>query len=136
MPKINCLHFGQYERADRLLQIRGHLYVKEEVMLPIQYDGNNQPYIQWQQGTRGYKRAWIQHREGPADWAGTRRYLNIARTEGPESGPGGNATDFPIFSELDNEQVLEAFVAAVCAITGYPIPFLVRPSASTCGCVS
>lgn len=89
-------------------------------MIEIQRDGNGQPYIQWQQGrAAAYKRAWIQNREGTEkDWAGSGRYLNVVRTVGPDSGPGGNATDFPIFNDLPDEQILEAFVAAVCAITG------------------
>jgi len=40
------------------------------------------------------------------------------RIEALEVGPGGNATDFPIFSDLSDEQILKAFVSAVCAITG------------------
>lgn len=93
-------------------------------MLPIQRDSNGSAFIQWQTApnTGGYKRAWIQHRQGDKDWAGTRRYLNVVRTDGAEAGPSGNATDFPIFSELSDEQILEAFVAAVCSITGCPLP--------------
>ena len=88
-------------------------------MVRIQEDGNGQPYIQWQCGnTGGFKRAWIQRRAGEKDWANSKRYLNVVRTEGPHSGPSGNATDFPIFSNLPDEQILEAFVAAVCSITG------------------
>jgi hypothetical protein len=91
-------------------------------MFPIQRDRNDQPFIQWQQGdgTGGWKRAWIQHKMDPGkDWARTGRYLNVARTEGADSGPAGNATDFPIFNAaLTDEQILEAFVASVCSITG------------------
>lgn len=88
-------------------------------MAQIQRDGNQQPYIQWQHGQApGYKRAWIQRRTGEKDWAKTGRYLNVVRTEGPDSGPSGNATDFPIFCDLPDEQVLQAFVVATCAITG------------------
>ncbi len=91
-------------------------------MLEILRDGNGQPYIQWRHGnTPGYKRAWVQRRSGPKDWAQSGRYLNVVRTEGPDSGPSGNATDFPIFSDLPDEQILEAFVAATSAITGCPI---------------
>jgi hypothetical protein len=38
----------------------------------IKRDTKNQPYIEWEQGngTGGYKRAWIQHKEGSEkDWA-------------------------------------------------------------------
>jgi hypothetical protein len=92
-------------------------------MIKILRDGKNQPYIQWEQAPDGYKRAWIQHREaGDNDWANTERYLNIVRTAGPDSGPAGSATDFPIYSNLPDEQILEAFVGAVCAVTGCKIP--------------
>lgn len=94
-------------------------------MFPVRLDQSNQPYIQWPQGQGGYKRAWIQHRTGAADWAGTGRYLNIARTPDADSGPAGNATDFPIFCTSNDAQVLEAFVAAVCAITGCQFPVTV-----------
>jgi hypothetical protein len=91
-------------------------------MLPIRRDGNGRAFIQWEQGdgTGGWKRAWVQHKENSEkDWAETGRYLNVARTEGPDGGPAGNATDFPIFdSALTDEQILEAFVALVCSITG------------------
>ena len=45
-------------------------------------------------------------------------YLNVVRADGPGTDPGGNATDFPIFCDLPDEQILEAFVQLVCAITG------------------
>lgn len=94
-------------------------------MIAIQRDKKEQPYIQWQQGpgSTAYKRAWVQHREGANDWAGTGRYLNVVRAEGPDTGPSGNATDFPVFDRnLSDEQILESFVSAVCAITGCPLP--------------
>ncbi len=94
-------------------------------MIPIQRDGNGQPYIQWEQAATpgGYKRAWVQRKTGDKDWAGTGRYLNVVRAEGPDTGPAGNPTDFPIYSQdLNDEQILEAFVAAVCAVTGCRIP--------------
>jgi len=69
----------------------------------------------------GRKRAWIQRRDGDRDWARTPqgRYLNIVRVD---EAPAGSPADFPIFSELPDEQILEAFVAAVCAVTGCRIP--------------
>ncbi len=91
-------------------------------MVYIQRDGNGQPYIQWQQFGEGFKRAWIQQRSGDKDWAETGRYLNVVAAHGLTGGPAGNATDFPIFSNLPDEQVLEAFVAAVCGITGCELP--------------
>jgi len=91
-------------------------------MIEIRRDGKNQPYIEWEIGPGGYKRAWIQRRVGDKDWACTGRYLNVVRVENLDQGPAGNATDFPIFSELPDDQILEAFVSAVCAITGCRIP--------------
>jgi hypothetical protein len=84
-----------------------------------------QPYLEWEQAPGGYKRAWVQHRTDPErDWAEARggRYLNVVRITALGAGPAGNPTDFPIFSDLSDEQILEAFVSAVCAITGCPIP--------------
>ncbi len=83
-------------------------------------DGKNQPYIAWT-SSGGSKRAWIQKRQGDKDWAKTGRYLNVARTEELEGGPAGNATDFPIYSSLSDDQILRAFVETVCAITGCPL---------------
>ena len=93
--------------------------------MQIKRDGNDQPYISWEQGpgAGGFKRAWIQNKVGTdKDWAGTGRYLNVVRTTELDSGPAGNATDFPIYSNLSDEQVLEAFVLSVCAITGCELP--------------
>ena len=88
--------------------------------MQIKRDGKGQPYIEWKIGQGGYKRAWIQYREAEKDWAQTpgRRYLNVVRIENLGTGPAGNATDFPIFNDLPDEQILEAFVASVSAITG------------------
>lgn len=92
-------------------------------MIQIQHDTNGQPFIQWRQASTGYKRAWIRTTTDPSkDWANTGRYLNVVRCESATGGPAGNATDFPIFSTLPDEQILEAFVASVCAITGCPLP--------------
>lgn len=94
-------------------------------MIDIQPDGKGQPFIEWEQPPGGYKRAWIQRKTDPdKDWARTPdgRYLNVVRIERPGGGPAGNATDFPIFSTLSDEQILEAFVAAVSAITGCRLP--------------
>lgn len=87
----------------------------------ILYDTKDQPYIEWQQAPNGFKRAWIQRKTDPAkDWADApgARYLNVVRIEHLGAGPAGNATDFPIFSNLPDEQILEAFVISVSAITG------------------
>lgn len=46
------------------------------------------------------------------------KYLNVVRIENLGEGPAGNATDFPIFSDLPDEQILEAFVSPVATITG------------------
>jgi hypothetical protein len=86
--------------------------------MDIKKDGRGQPYIEWEIGPGGFKRAWIQRRDGDKDWARTGRYLNVVRVESLDKGPAGNATDFPIFSSLPDEQILTAFVLSVCAITG------------------
>jgi len=82
-------------------------------------------FIEWAQGPNGFKRAWIQRRTDPdKDWANTPegRYLNVVRIEALGGGPAGSATDFPVFSNLPDEQILEAFVTTVSAITGCPLP--------------
>lgn len=94
-------------------------------MLPIQRDTKNQPFIEWEQAPGGFKRAWIQRKTDPdKDWASAPdgRYLNVVRIDKLGGGPKGNATDFPVFSDLTDEQILEAFVASVSAITGCRIP--------------
>ena len=93
--------------------------------MKIDLDQQGQPYIAWEQAPGGYKRAWIQHRAGSEkDWANTPsgRYLNVVRTKTLGSGPEGNATDFPVFSNLSDEQLLVAFVSSVSAITGCRLP--------------
>ena len=86
-------------------------------------DGKGQTTVVWEIGHGAWKLAWIQDRTGTdKDWAGTGRYLNVVRTKGPGKGPGGNATDFPITSDLSDKQILTAFVHAVSAITGQPLP--------------
>lgn len=85
----------------------------------IQRDSRDQPFIEWAQGSNGFKRAWIQDRSGSdKDWASSGRYLNVVRIERLGAGPAGNATDFPICSPLPDEQLLIAFVTCVSAITG------------------
>src|SRR3546814_17320905 len=84
--------------------------------MKIQRDSKDQPFIEWQQGASGFKRAWIQRKPGTdKDWANAKdgRYLNVVRVERRGAGPAGNATDFPIFSSLPDEQVLFAFVTAL-----------------------
>ena len=85
--------------------------------MQIQKDRNGQPYVEWDQGKGAYKRAWIQKRRGDKDWAETGRYLNVVRCNDPGK-PGGNPTDFPIYNDLPDEQILLAFVYATNAITG------------------
>lgn len=91
--------------------------------MEVKADGNGSLYIQW---TKGHdrsgeaceQRAWVQHRNGARDWAGTGRYLNIVRCNA-NGNPGGNATDFPIYGDLPDVLILESFVRSVMAITGY-----------------
>lgn len=74
---------------------------------------------EWSHGANGFERAWIQDRAGiDKDWADSGRKLTVVRIERPDAAPGGNATDFPAFSQLPDEQRLIAFVTAVSAITG------------------
>lgn len=93
--------------------------------MEIEHDTRGQPYTQWTKGRNKEgedceQRAWIQHRVGENDWAGTGRYLNVVRCNF-DGTPGGNATDFPIFNkELTDEQVLLAFVHLVDVITCPP----------------
>jgi hypothetical protein len=86
-------------------------------MLKIERDLSDQPYIQWEQAPGKEKRAWIQRKADPEkNWANAPRYLNVVRCA--DGRPGGNPTDFPIFSDLSDEQVLISFVSAVSSITG------------------
>ena len=87
--------------------------------MEIRKDTNGHLYIEWSQTGLSvhYKRAWVQHRTGDKDWAGTGRYLNVVRCKEPGR-TGGNPTDFPIYNEmLTDEQILRAFVSMVNAIT-------------------
>ena len=96
------------------------LSAKQEASVDIRRDKLEQKYLEWEIGPGGFKRAWVQRRTGDKDWAKTPggRYLNVVRVDEPDKGPSGNATDFPIFSSLPDEQILVAFVSSVCAITG------------------
>src|SRR3546814_17258071 len=92
--------------------------------MKIQRDSKDQPFIEWQQGASGFKRAWIQRKPGTdKDWANAKdgSYLNVVRVERRGEGPDGNATDFPIFSSLSDEQILLSFVTAISAFTGFPL---------------
>ncbi|MEX2500583.1 MAG: hypothetical protein WD397_17090 [Wenzhouxiangellaceae bacterium] len=75
-------------------------------MLEIKHDQKDQPYIEWEQAAGGGKRAWIQRKTDPSkDWAGAKdaQYLNVVRINELGGSPAGNATDFPIFSDLPDE---------------------------------
>jgi hypothetical protein len=90
-------------------------------------DKKGQPYVEWDIGGGGYKRAWIQNRTGTdKDWAGTGRYLNVVRVDEFDKGPAGNATDFPVKSNLPDHQILRAFVVSVSAITGCDLPLEIK----------
>ncbi len=92
---------------------------------PIEIDGNGSKYVEWEQAPGGIKRAWIQRKaDASKDWAGARdgRYLNVVRCS-DWGRPSGNATDFPIYNDLPDEQILIAFVTSVSAITGCEIAF-------------
>ena len=91
------------------------------VGLVIGKDRSGQTMIQWLQSTH-WKRAWIQRKADLAkDWAGAERYINVVRVE--DGRPAGNPTDFPVFtSPLSDEELLIAFVTAICAMTGCRLP--------------
>jgi len=86
-------------------------------------DTNGSLCVEWEQAFGHHKRAWIQRRTTEEDWAETpdRKYLNIVRVDINSGNPAGSPTDFPIYSTLPDRQILEAFVMAVCAITGCPM---------------
>lgn len=85
-------------------------------------DGKGQTIVEWEIADGAWKRAWVQDRSGTdKDWAGTGRYLNVVRVKEPGVGPGGNATDFPIYNDLSDSQILTAFVHSVSAITGHKL---------------
>ena len=88
-------------------------------------DGKGQRYVEWEIYQGIFKRAWIQHRIGDNDWAGTGRYLNVVRVEAPNAGPKGQAADFPVYlpiAQMSDDQMLSAFVYSVCAVVGRQNP--------------
>src|SRR3546814_12569939 len=88
--------------------------------MKIQRDSKDQPFIEWQQGASGFKRAWIQRKPGTdKDWANANdgRYLNVVRVERRGAGPAGNNKDIPIFSRLRAAQIRFAFIRVAAATT-------------------
>ena len=81
-------------------------------------DKQGQKLIEWDRGAGRYARAWIMHRYGDSDWAGTGRYLNAAPIKAPGKGPAGTGLDFPIYGEQKDEDILRAYVASVRAVQG------------------
>lgn len=89
----------------------------------IQPDSKGQPFVAWEQPVGGFKRAWIRAADPGKDWTGTGYYINVARTESLGNGPSsGGSPDFPIYSEGSHEDILKAFVEAVCRVTECPVP--------------
>lgn len=86
-------------------------------------DGKGQRYVEWDIGSGALKRAWIQRRIGPNDWAGTGRYLNVVRVEQPNAGPKGQAADFPVFGKKEDDTILQDFVDSVCQAVGRLPPY-------------
>lgn len=89
-------------------------------------DGKGQQAVYWEVGNGAWKIAWVQDRSSDPtrDWAGTGLYLNVVRATGFQSGPSGNATDFPIAKHLHHlppKQILANFVAAVSICTGHEL---------------
>ena len=53
----------------------------------LERDSNVHHTIEWEMADGCWKRAWIQDRSGSdKDWAGTGKYLNVARVDGPGIG--------------------------------------------------
>ena len=90
-------------------------------------DDNGSVFIAWEQ-SGGFKRAWLNQREGEKDWAQTGRYLNVARTATLGGRPSGDSADFPISDDRLDRQILDAIAAAVCAASGCHIPNAAYPS--------
>lgn len=87
--------------------------------MKIKRDGQDQPLVEWRPGNSGtvMKRAWIQNRQGAADWAGTGRYLNIGNFNNGVS--QGHPQDFPILDPtLSDEQVLYGAPSMLAALAG------------------
>jgi len=61
----------------------------------IHRDTNEQLCVSWEQAPGGWKRAWVQYRTGDKDWAGTGRYVTIARCVDNGNNPAQGA-DTPI----------------------------------------
>jgi len=129
---------GLMERGEKAIELRTELAVRYLLnskagepghSMRFGVDQKGQHYIEWNRATNGipgYARAWIAHRTGGKDWAGTGRYLNTARVDEPGGGPRGNGTDFPIYSELGDLDILRTFVVSVSALAGNAL--LVDPS--------
>jgi len=82
-------------------------------------DGRGSTYVEWDIASGCHKRAWLQHRTGDRDWAGTGRYVNVTRIETLHSGPCGIPSDFPVFRDgASDRRVLEDFVLAICGAVG------------------
>ena len=84
-------------------------------------DGNGQTFVEWERGPGKYARAWVMTRRGETDWADSRRYLNTAPIAHLGAGPKGQSVDFPILSELDDKEILRAYVVLLSAILGNPL---------------
>jgi len=79
-------------------------------------DGRGSTYVEWEVAPHAYKRAWVQHRTGDRDWAGTGRYVNVTRVEGPRTGPSGIPADFPVYRpQATDRALLEDFVHGIHA---------------------
>ncbi len=90
-------------------------------MVEIQKDGKDSPTTNGSRPPGGWKRL-----DSDEKWRGRlgwyKRYPNVVRTADADGGPSGNATDFLSFLNSLTTNSHEAFVAAVCAVTGCRIP--------------
>lgn len=86
--------------------------------MTIRKDGLGQPYIQWEFSPGHFRRVWVRYpNKCEKNYASTGRYLCVVRTATLNSGTGGNLTDFPIFSDVSDDDALLAFVRAVDEVT-------------------
>lgn len=90
------------------------------LMTEILKDGQGQSYIQWKIADGNFRRVWVRRPKNSAkDYAKTGRYLSVVRTDSIDSKRiGGNPTDFPVYSEVSDDQILRTFIRCIIAMTG------------------
>ena len=84
--------------------------------MEIQTDSKGQKYVQFATYPQVIKRVWITNGEEPYYPDGPTRFIKIARVR--ESGRLGNAVEFPVLSDGNDETILLGFIAALNNATG------------------